>query len=171
MEEIKNMEGFDIGLLDIGKATFYRNENGFIGLKYIGREIKRVHFSRMLPLKLPYEYISVMDNENKEIGIIRSVDQLSIDQAEIVRCELSKRYYCPVISKITSVKEKMGYVYIDAEITGGTRNFAVKDVSRNIRQLEDSRVIIFDVDGNRYIINHIEKMDEKSRRRLEPYLF
>ena len=59
-----------------------------------------------------------MDTENKEIGIILSIRELRNDQAEIVNNELSKRYYCPTILKITSVKEKMGYVYFDVYIKG-----------------------------------------------------
>ncbi len=164
-------EIMDINALELRNAEFYLSGNGFVGLRYLDKDYKRVVFSRILPLNNPDEYISVMDTENKEIGIILSLRELGERQAEIVGNELSKRYFCPAIQKITSVKEKMGYVYFDAHIKGRSRNFAVKDVSRNIRQLGDQRIIIFDVDGNRYLIEDTSAMDKKSLRLLEPYLF
>ncbi len=164
-------EIMDINVIDTVKAEFYLSGNGFVGLRYLDRDYKRVVFSRILPLNNPEEYISVMDTENKEIGIILSVRELRDGQAEIVRNELSKRYYCPAIQKITSVKEKMGYVYFDVTIKDRARNFAVKDVSRNIRQVGDQRIILFDVDGNRYLIEDTIALDKKSLRLLEPYLF
>jgi hypothetical protein len=164
-------EVMDINVIDIQKAEFYLSANGIVGLRYLDKDYKRVILSRILPLNNPNEYISVMDTENKEIGIIISTDEMCGEQAEIVRSELAKRYYCPVILKIKAVKEKMGYVYFDISIKGRSRNFAVKDVSRNIRQIGDQRIMIFDVDGNRYLIEDASAMDKKSLRLIEPYLF
>lgn len=164
-------EIMDINVIDIRNAEFYHSGNEFVGLRYLGKDYKRVIFSRILPLTNPNTYISVMDTESKEIGIILSTDEMCSKQAEIVNTELSKRYYCPNILKITSIKEKMGYVYFDVSIKGRSRNFAVKDVSKNIRQIGDQKIMIFDVDGNRYLIEEASTMDKKSLRLLEPYLF
>jgi hypothetical protein len=77
--------------------------------------------------------------------------------------------------EIKSVKDKMGYVYMELRVTGRgetfEKNCAVKDVNKNIRMLDDDRLIIFDVDGNRYIVPSLEALDKKSIKRLEPYLF
>ena len=51
------------------------------------------------------------------------------------------------------------------------KNCALKDVSKNIRMLDDDRLVITDVDGNRYIIESLSALDKKSLKRLEPYLF
>jgi hypothetical protein len=37
--------------------------------------------------------------------------------------------------------------------------------------LKNEKLIIFDVDGNRYIIPSLDGLDKKSLKRLEPYLF
>jgi hypothetical protein len=164
-------ELMDINILNTDSVEFYLTVNNFVGLKYKDKDYKRVILSRILPLNDPDEYISIIDTENAEIGIIRSISELREEQAKIIRDELSKRYYCPSVLRISSVKEKMGYVYFDVEIKGRSKNFAVKDVSRNIRQLDDKRIMIFDIDGNRYIIEDINQLDAKSARRIEPYLF
>lgn len=171
MEKSSVNEITDIGILDPKETKFFVSDNGFVGLNYMDKEYIRVVLSRTLPFKMPEEYISVSDIESKEIGILRNIDNLSVEQALIVRNELEKRYYCPVVLEIISVKEKMGYVYFDIRIQGGTRTFAVKDVSRNIRQLEKGSIIIFDVDGNRFLISDYSDLDAKSRKRIDSYLF
>ena len=165
----------DIGFLVPEKATFYKTEGGFTGLKYGEADHKRIVLRRALPVGRPTEYISVADGENKEIAIIKSLRDLSSEQMAIVADELNKRYFCPEVYEIKSVKDKMGYVYMEMNVGTETgkfdKNCAIKDVSRNIRMLDDDRLLIFDVDGNRYIISSLAALDKKSVKRLEPYLF
>lgn len=161
----------DIGILDISKMEFYKSKNGFVGLKYDGNEYKRIVLSRTMPYTNPESYICIADMDMKEIGILEKVSDLSKDQADIVREELSKRYFNPIITEVESAKMKMGYVYFDVILTTGKKVFTVKDFSRNIRQLDSNRLVITDVDGNRYLIENLEALDVKSQKRLEPYLF
>ena len=166
----------DIGIMDMGKAEFYATEGGFTGLKYGGAEYKHITLRRILPIGMPMEYISVADHENKEIGIIRSVEALNDDQLKIVAKELDNRYYSPLITEIISVRDKLGYVYIEMKLKNKSGNIsvkscAVKDVNRNIRMLGENSLIIFDVDGNRYLVEDILAMDKNSVKKLDPYLF
>lgn len=168
-------DAIDIGLLDLEKAEFYVTPGGFTGLKYGSDNYKRVTFRRALPIGQPMDYISVADHENKEIGMIRSVSELIEEQRSIVTAELENRYYCPSVFEVKSVKDKLGYVYFELAIGREDHQYdktcTVKDVSKNIRMLNDDRLIIFDVDGNRYIVNSLAKLDKKSLSRLGPYLF
>ncbi len=168
-------DAIDIGFLDLKQAEFYATSGGFTGLRYAGKEYPRVAFRRSLPVGAPGEYISVADAENKEVGIIRSVAELSDAQLRIVAAELDRRYYCPLVLEIKSVKDKLGYVYMELRIQGEGRSFnrncAIKDVNKNIRMLDENRLILFDVDGNRYMVPTLQALDKKSLKRLEPYLF
>jgi hypothetical protein len=107
--------------------------------------------------------------------MIKAIADLSDAQLRIVSDELDRRYYCPEIIEIKSVRDKLGYVYMEMEVFAGgekhERNAAVNDVNKNIRMIGSNRLIIFDVDGNRFIINALDKLDGKSLRRLEPYMF
>jgi len=49
--------------------------------------------------------------------------------------------------------------------------FAVKDISRSIKQIDEKCIVITDVDGSRYLIEDVWKIDSKSRRKIEPYLY
>jgi len=182
MEDIKNTESvsldeIDIGIMDLTKAEFYKTEGGFTGLKYNDQDYKHVTFRRALPIGQPMEYISVADVKNNEIGIIKSIQDLAAGQLEIVVTELDRRYYCPLVLEVKSVKDKLGYVYMEllVDVPGvdkkHVRNCAVKDVNRNIRMLSDNSLIIFDVDGNRFIVKDITALDKNSLKRLEPFLF
>ena len=168
-------DAIDIGILNLEKAEFYVTEGGFTGLRYNGKDYKRISLRRALPIGQPLQYISVADAENKEIGMICSVADLSGQQRDIVIAELEHRYYCPVVCEVKSVKDKLGYVYFELVIAHEGRryekNCAIKDVNRNIRLLNDDRLILFDIDGNRYIVNSLSALDKKSQKRLEPYLF
>ena len=170
-------EQIDIGLMDIKKAEFYKTDGGFTGLKYNDEDYKHVTLKRALPVGQPMEYISVTDEKNKEIGIIKSINDLDKGQFEIVINELNRRYYCPEVLEVVSVKDKLGYVYMELKInvpeSGKThiKNCAIKDVNKNIRMLSNESLIMFDVDGNRYVINKLGDMDKNSLKRLEPFLF
>lgn len=166
----------DIGLLDISKADFYVTEGGFTGLRYDDKDYPHVVLRRTLPVKEPSRFISVADHDNKEIGILRSVEELNAAQRKIVENELENRYYSPEVLEVLSVKDKLGYVYIEMRIRNKndkayTKSCAVKDVNKNIRMLSETSLIIFDVDGNRYIVNELSKLDKNSLKRLDPYLF
>ncbi|MCL2059227.1 MAG: DUF1854 domain-containing protein [Oscillospiraceae bacterium] len=165
----------DIGWLELGKADFYEGNGGFTGLRYNGQEYKRIQLRRAMPDRYPSEYISVADHEHKEIGMIRALTDLSDDQLRIVSDELNRRYYCPEILEIKSVRDKLGYVYMEMDVIAGgerhERSAAVNDVNKNIRMIGANRLIVFDVDGNRFIVNALDKLDRKSLRRLEPYMF
>ena len=168
-------QAVDIGWLDLEKAVFYNGTGGFTGLRYNDKDYKRIQLRRAMPDRYPSEYISVADHDNKEIGMIKALTDLSDEQLPIVSDELDRRYYCPEILEIKSVRDKLGYVYLEMEVfVGGEkheRSAAVNDVNKNIRMLGTNRLIVFDVDGNRFLINALDKLDGKSLRRLEPYMF
>ncbi len=152
------------------KCVFSFNPNGFLAAEIDGKEYKRVILTRSLPLTLPDEYICISDIEKNELGIIEKIADFSKEQQEFIRAELSQRYYCPIIDKIESIKEKMGHFYFDVVIGGTKKSFAVKDITKSIRQHGDA-IDVTDIDGNRYRITDFDGIEAKSRRKLEPYLY
>ena len=176
-EVMGSIDQIDIGIIDLSKAEFYTAESGFTGLRYNDEDHKHVTLKRALPIGLPMEYISVADGENKEIGIIKSLDELSGEQYTIVLDELNRRYYCPGILEIKSIKDKLGYIYMELviSVTGSDKTHikscAVKDVNKNVRMLSDDSLIMYDVDGNRYMIHSLSALGKTSLKKLEPYIF
>ena len=166
----------DLGILDLKETEFYATEGGFAALKYKGEDYKHITLRRIMPLEMPMEYISVADTEDKEIGILKTVADLPKAQQDVVVKELDNRYYSPQVLEVISVQDKLGYVYMELQLRNKQgkeykKNCAVKDVSRNIRMLTNTSVIIFDVDGNRYMIPDVTVLNRQSMRKLDAYLF
>ena len=166
----------DLGIIDVKEARFYASWGGFPGLEYKGEDHKHVVLRRIMPMQEPFSYISVADPDNKEIGILKSVEELEDHQKKVVIAELDNRYYSPEVVEVISVQDKLGYVYMELRLKNKqgkeyVKNCAIKDVSRNIRMLGDSSCIIFDVDGNRYVVSELSKIGKKSLRKLDAYLF
>ena len=48
--------------------------------------------------------------------------------------------------------------------------FSMHDTYRNIARVSDTRLVMTDVDGNRYRIDDTGELDRKSYRKIELYL-
>ena len=167
METIK----LSLEFLEPQKCRFFKNNNGFLILNLNNEDLGRVKLSRTYPFSKPFEYICISDIEDKEIGILRNIDDLDKDSYELARNELETRYFCPTITEIKSIKEKMGHFYFETKIGDKDKNFTVKNITRNIRFAGEDTLLIFDMDGNRFIMPEFSKTDTKSKRLLEPYLY
>ena len=102
--------------------------------------------------------------------MIRSLDEFSGEAKEIILAELERKYLCPTITRINSLKEKLGYSYWKVETDRGDCEFSMRDTYRNIARVGGGRLVITDVDGNRYHIEDVAKLDRKSYKRIELYL-
>lgn len=168
------MNGTDkltLSFLTDSDVVFSHNDNGFLVMTLSGENKGRVNLKRSYPYAMPEEYICVLDTDDKEIGIIRDIKNLDGKSYEEAKKELELRYYCPVISEIKSVKEKMGHFYFDTICEKRPKNFTVRNITSSIRFISDDTLLIFDMDGNRYIIENFSKIETKSRKLLEPYLY
>lgn len=134
----------------------------------------RIFLSRAFPFDMPHDYISVLDKDKKEIGFIRSIDDFDEPQRSMLLHELEAKYYTPTIKKIYSVKERYGFSYWKTECEFGEKSFTLQDTYRSIIKASNpdgsERLFILDVDGNRYEIPDVEKLDRQSFKKIELYL-
>lgn len=135
-----------------------------------GVRTQRVTLCRAFPFDQPWEYISVLDEEGTEMGMIRSTEQFTGEMREAVETELTRRYYAPEIVRILSVRERYGFSYWKAETGEGEVRFTLHDTFRSILHVNSTRLIFLDVNGNRFEIPDVQRLDDKSRRKLELYL-
>ena len=136
----------------------------------VWQDLGRVFFHRAFPYDNAQSFISVTDKEGNEYGLIRSLSDFEGKPREIIERELKRKYYTPVITKIKSVKERFGYSYWEVETESGSASFAMHDTFRNTAKISEERVILTDVDGNRYEIRDVFALDRKSYRKIELYL-
>ena len=177
------MSAFDavikIRYLDDTNAVFTEQE-GFLSLKTTlpndeGTEeeqtYERVFLHSAFPFDMPHSYISVLDKDQKEIGMIRELSALSDGTQKILLGELGRKYYAPRIRKILSVKERYGFSYwrVDLENVSDF-SFTVQDTYRSMLKVDHDHVFIMDVDGNRFEIPSVEALDRASYKKIELYL-
>ena len=130
----------------------------------------RIFLHRAFPFDFPYSYISVLDSESAEIGLIQEVDAFDEESRKMLRDELDRKYYTPVIRQILSVKEKFGYSYWKVTTDEGELSFTLQDTFRSLLKVGGTRIFVNDIDGNRYEIPDVEKLDHKSYKRIELFL-
>lgn len=160
---------------------FSKSVGGLISLKIINAEgeeefFERVVIRRSFPVTAPDEFLSVREPDTRlkgrgsEIGMIRNINVFDKDTVALLNSELELRYFTPVITKITSAKEKFGYNYWDAETTAGNVSLVLNNPFSNIRTLEDGRIFISDMDGNCFLIPDPSKLDRQSFKYIEIYI-
>ena len=142
------------------------DENGFVTKKW-----ERVFLHSAFPFDTPHEYISVLDKDSKEIGMIRALSELKKETQELLMAELSRKYYAPKITKILSVKERYGFSYWQVVLSDDRSfSFTVQDTYRSILRITYQHLFIIDVDGNRFEIPNVEALDRASYKKIELYL-
>ena len=130
----------------------------------------RVTFRRILPLSDPERYISFGAGDEAEIGIVVDPSELDIESRKIVREELDKRYFTPVITKIHRVKERFRVHEWETETSRGRTTFSVQGLHQNIKQVPPARILVTDVRGNRYDLPDYRKLDPNSFHQIQRYL-
>ena len=145
--------------------TGFFTKNGFLAMKYRDGEeekvVDRVFLHRAFPFELLWKYISVLTDDGKEKGLIYDIEDFDTETAGLLRTELERKYYSPVIRSIESLKERYGFSYWRVTLTDGRAiNFTMQDTFRNIIRVGDNGAILLDVDGNRFVIKSISDLDK-----------
>ena len=151
---------------------FERTGGGFVDLIYNGVKYERVKVVRLFPFTDADKYISIRENTDKakEIGIIEDLEAFDEETKEILREQLRLNYFTPVIQKIMSIKDEYGYAYFHVMTDKGECNFAINMASNAVTKLSDSRLIIMDLDENRFEIRDVNALTQKERRKLDLFL-
>ena len=148
-----------------GKVRITFNENGE------NKCYDRVFLHRAFPHELPFEFISVLGEEKTEIGIIYDVEDFESDTVSLLKCEIERRYYSPVIKEIKSVKERYGFSYWKVSLEDSREvSFTMQDTFKNILHTGEESLMLIDVDNNRFTISNVSALDSKSYRKIELYL-
>ena len=134
-------------------AKFQRTKGGFVSLEYADKTYDRVNVYRTFPVSEPDAYISIREADEKarEIGVVEHLNKLSADQAEMLREQLKLRYFTPEITKVIDIKTEYGYGYFNVVTNFGACRFTIHNGGGAVVSLTDTRIMITDLDGNRFI--------------------
>ena len=99
---------YDVDTLNIlppDKIGFTETESGYLEFSYDGMNYEKVDLTRLVPFNDENRYISVSykneEDEWKEIGVIKDLDDLSADTKKTADDYLKLKYYIPEIRRFT----------------------------------------------------------------------
>ena len=153
-------------------ACFARTEGGFVSLKTQEKEYDRVGIYLTFPLTNPEEFISVReaDEKAKEIGIIEKLSLLHKDQQDMIREQIKLRYFMPVIIKVLDIKDEYGYAYWHVMTNFGACRFTTQMSGDAVVSLSESRLLVTDIDSNRYEIPDFYQLSVAERKKLDLFI-
>ena len=156
-------ESFELRILDPKRVRIFR----VAGVPRLtlrdDRSWSKVSVARAFPLSDPDHFLGFLDGDGKDIGLLHDPGQLDTESRQIVEEELEKRYFVPVVERVLTVKEEFGTIYWTVETDRGKKEIIVRNLRDSLQELSASRVIITDVDGNRFEFADVSKLDSKSQ--------
>ncbi len=161
-----------IRYLDKSNAVFERTEGGFVSLKVEEEFYPRVQVVRMFPFMHKEEFLSIRtpDERSKEIGIVEKMTDVSEGAAKMLSEQLTLHYFTPVIKKVISIKDEYGYAYWSVETDYGPVKFTMQMGGSSVVHLSDTRILIMDIDENRFEIPDIMELTNNERKKLDLFL-
>lgn len=166
-------EMFDIRWLNDENAVFSPTKGGFVSMKTEQEEYTSVRFYRAFPFSHSQEYISVRSgdgNDSRELGMIRSLSELSEQTRALIERQLELRYFMPVITKILEIRQEYGYAYWTTETDRGQCRFTVALGGNGIARLSETHLIVSDISGSRFEIPNIASLSAAEQKKLDLYL-
>lgn len=169
-EEVQEMTS--LRYLNKENAVFERTEGGFLRLSYQGQIWNRVQVIRLFPFTEPDQFISIrtVEERSKEIGVIAKLEDVDKETRKMLMEQLSLHYFTPVIQKILDIKDEYGYAYFHVLTDRGECRFTINMGGNAVVRLSDSRLLITDLDENRFEIRDVFDLTQKEQRKLDLFL-
>lgn len=148
--------------LDPAKVRLFYDPKGFLRATIDDRTYLDVSIVRAFPLSHTDRYIGVLCGRLDELGIVEDPSELDEESRNAVEQELTRRYFVTYITQVEAVSEEFGATYWSIQTSRGRRSFVAKGLRDNVSYLGEGRILISDVDGNRYEIEDIAALDDES---------
>lgn len=153
-------------------AVFARTEGGFVSLEFDGKKWDRVQVVRLFPFTEPDQFISIrtVEERSKEIGVIEDLKKVSGETRRMLEEQLNLHYFTPVIQKVLDIKDEYGYAYFHVLTDRGECRFTINMGGNAVVRLTDTRLLIMDLDENRFEIPDVLQLSQKEQRKLDLFL-
>lgn len=122
---------------------------------------------RLFTISRPRSYIQLLYKNDREVGVLRDMDSLDPQSERALQEALDKFYVIPKIIEIKDIYEEYGVTRWDVVTDRGHRIFEVQSRNTDIHLLDNGRVLIRDVDNNRYEIPDYRELSKESYKLLE----
>jgi hypothetical protein len=123
----------------------------------------------LFPISEPDTWISIRSADGTELVCIEDPRALPDNVWKLLKEELSRREFVPVIERIVRVSGNSEPCEWHVETNHGPTQFMLKSED-DVRRIGDQQILILDAHGTRYQIPDLSAVDVKSRRIVEWYV-
>ena len=137
------------------------------GRLWIGRgtEAQAVTVRRCFPWSEPGRFISLRDEHNEEVALIRDPEELEPQSRRALEEALAAAGFVLQVTKVVSVREEIEIRDWKVETAQGPRRFQTR-LDDWPRSLPGGGVLIRDVAGDLYLVAAPDQLDRNSRELL-----
>jgi len=145
------------------RVRIWEDEFHALHISVDDEEFADVRPKRAFPLSGKSDYVSFLAEKDKEVALLAHPHKLDKQSRKVLNRALRRMYYVPKILKVDEITETMGVGHWHVQTDRGYASFEVLDRNSHIRTLPGGRYLIVDVDGNRFEIENVNELDERSQ--------
>ncbi len=150
-------------LVEAEQAKLWTDAFHILHLKVGEKEYADLHARRVFPLSNMVDYISLLDDKDKEVALLARPHKLDKASRAALEKALDRMYYVARILRVDEIKETMGVTHWQVQTDRGYAAFEVVDL-HHVRKLPNGRYLIADADGNRFEIEDVQRLDSRSQK-------
>ena len=132
--------------------------------------IPNARVKRAFPLSRTGEFLSLQGADGKEIGMLRDLAEVEDQTRRLLEEELDRRYFTPRIERIDALKQDAGMWRFNVQTQRGPTEFYVRNWRDSAVEIAVNRWQIVSVDGGRFEIPDLSKLDPQSLRLVDQLL-
>ena len=139
------------------------NPDGTLWLKCGGKTLESVRIKLGRPLYRPEDFATVFGPKGREAGMIVGLPRLQASARRVLEEHRVRQDLTSRIFKVNSLRHQFGAAYWDVETDKGPRQFVIRGTTEHVRWLDDDRMLITDVQGNRFEVPSLSGLDKRSQ--------
>lgn len=132
--------------------------------------IPNARVRRAFPLSKPAEFLSLQGADGKEIAMLRGLEGVEDATRRLLDEELDRRYFTPRIERIDGLRQEAGMWRFNVQTQRGPAEFFVRNWRDSAVEIAVDRWQIMSVDGGRFEIPDLSRLDAGSLRLMDALL-
>ena len=125
---------------------------------------------RLFPVSGSNQYITLLDQNEREVALVRDFAELDEGSEEALRECFAEFYRIPKITRLLASEEEFGTLTWRVETDLGEVTFRIRNRHSDIKLMQSGRVLVRDASDNRYEIPNYRALDKKSKHLLFSYI-
>jgi ATP-binding cassette subfamily B protein len=127
------------------------------------------------PATRPDDFISLrvwdLDGKERELAIVRHLDQWPADCQSLLRAALARRYFLRRIKAIDEITLECGYLNLRVHTDQGPGQFTMRWTQSQAQDFGANGKVLLDLEDNRYLVPDIDELPKRDRELLVRFIY